>query len=259
MTDIDVRVDDGVATVTIDRREKKNALRSSVRTEELAPVIRECRRDDDVRVLVLRTAGDVFSTGGDMRELLEEDFDAEAIKRIGEGWEELHFQLVNLGKPTVAVVDGLALAGAANLLLYVDIVVATEDAKIGWAGVDHGIVEWFSATRLQHYVGPRKAMYFLLTGELVDAVEAEELGLVTRTVPPDRLEETVDDIVGSLVRKNPRTIERMRELVYRSMEMSPESAFQMAKRDVYDLNSDEPPLAEGIEAFVEDRDPDWIE
>ncbi|MEF8814065.1 MAG: enoyl-CoA hydratase/isomerase family protein [Halovenus sp.] len=259
MTEIDVQLEEGVATVTIDRREKKNALRSAVRTEELAPVIRECRQNDDVRVLVLRTAGDVFSTGGDMRELLEADFDAEAIKQIGEGWEELHFQLVNLGKPTVAVVDGLALAGAANLLLYVDIVVASEDARIGWTGVGHGIVEWFSATRLQHYVGPRKAMYFLLTGELVDAGDAEELGLVTKAVPPDRLDETVDDIVGSLVRKNPRTIERMRELVYRSMEMSPESAFQMAKREVYDLNSDDPPLAEGIEAFVEDRDPDWVE
>jgi len=259
MTEIDIEVEEGVATVTIDRREKKNALRSAVRTEELAPAMRECRRNDDVRVVVLRTAGDVFSTGGDMEELREAEFDAEAIKRIGEGWEELHFQLVNLGKPTVAVVDGLALAGAANLLLYVDIVVASEDAEIGWTGVDHGIVEWFSATRLQHYVGPRKAMYFLLTGDLVGAREAEDLGLVTRAVPAERLEETVDDIVESLVRKHPRTVERLRELVYRSMEMSPESAFRMAKREVYDLNSDDPPLAEGIEAFVEDRDPDWVE
>jgi len=259
MTEINYQLEDHIATITIDRQEKKNALRSTFRTEELAPMIRECGQNDAVRVLVLRTEGDVFSTGGDMGELLEADFDAEAIKRIGEGWEELHFQLLNLGKPTIAVVDGLAVAGAANLLLYMDIVIANEDAKIGWSGVDHGIVEWFSSTRLQHYIGPRQAMYLLLTGELIDGTEAEKLGLVTRAVPDDQLESVVDDVIEKLVSENPRTVKRMREWVYRSMEMSPDSAFQMAKRDVYDLNSSDPPLVEGIEAFVENRDPDWNE
>jgi len=259
MTEIDYQLEDSVATITLDREEKKNALRSRMRTEELAPLIQNCKEDDDVRILLLRTEGDVFSTGGDMGELLEADFDAEAIKKMGEGWEELHFQLINLGKPTIAVVDGLALAGAANLLLYMDIVIATEDAKIGWSGVDHGIVEWFSSTRLQQYIGPRKAMYLLLTGELVDGVEAANMGLVTQAVPSERLESIVENTTEKLVNKNPRTVRHMRELVYRSMEMSPESALQMAKREVYELNSSDPPLSEGIKAFVENRDPEWVE
>jgi enoyl-CoA hydratase/carnithine racemase len=260
MSDVEFTVEDEVAEITVRREDKKNAMASATRAETLAPLVRDCRDDEDVRVLVFRTGGDdVFSTGGDLQELLDNDFDAEAIKQIGESWEELHFQLQNLGKPTVAVVDGLALAGAANLLLYVDIVVAATDAKIGWAGVDRGIVEWFSSTRLQHYVGPRKAMYYLLTGELVDASDAEAMGLVTRAVPPDELDDAVDDIVDSLRRKHPETLARLREGVYRSMEMSPASALAITKRDVYDLNSGEPPLQEGIEAFLEDRDPDWVE
>ncbi len=260
MDDIECNIQDGVAEVTVHREEKKNAMESALRTDAIAPFVRECRDDDDVRILVFRTGGDeVFSTGGDLQELLDNDFDAEAIKQIGESWEELHFQLENLGKPTIAVVDGLALAGAANLLLYMDIVVASTDAKIGWSGVNRGIVEWFSSTRLQQYIGPRKAMYYLLTGELIDATDAAEMGLVTKAVPAAELSATVDEIVDALRSKPPETLARMREAVYRSMEMSPSSAQEITKRDVYRLNSDDPPLEEGIEAFLEDRDPDWVE
>lgn len=260
MDDVEFTIEDGVAEITVHREAKKNAMESAMRKDTIAPFVRDCRDDDDVRVLVFRTDGDeVFSTGGDLQELLDNEFDADAIKRIGESWEELHFQLENLGKPTVAVVDGLALAGAANLLLYMDIVVASTDAQIGWAGVNRGIVEWFSSTRLQHYIGPRKAMYYLLTGELVDAADAAEMGLVTTAVPPAELDATVDDVVASLTDKHPETLARMREAVYRSMEMSPASALEVTKRDVYDLNSGEPPLQEGIEAFLEDRDPEWVD
>jgi enoyl-CoA hydratase/carnithine racemase len=258
MADVALDIVDGAAYLTVGREEKKNALDSKLRSETITPKIRECRQNDDVQVLVFQTEGDVFSTGGDLQELLANDYRAEAIKRIGESWEELHFQLLNLGKPTVAKVDGLALAGAANLLLYNDIVVATEDAQIGWSGVGWGIVEWFSSTRLQHYIGPRKAMYYLLTGELIDAIDAEAMGLVTKTVPSEELDATVDDIVDSLTDKHPRTLKRMREAVYRSMEMSPSAALEVTKRDVYDLNSSDPPLEEGIEAFLENRKPDWV-
>lgn len=258
MADVTLDIVDGAAFLTVGCEEKKNAMDSNLRSETIAPKILECRQNDDVQVLVFQTEGDVFSTGGDLQELLDNDYRAEAIKRIGESWEELHFQLLNLGKPTVAKVDGLALAGAANLLLYNDIVVATEDAQIGWSGVGWGIVEWFSSTRLQHYIGPRKAMYYLLTGELIDAIDAEAMGLVTKTVPSEELDATVDNIVDSLTDKHPRTLKRMREAVYRSMEMSPSAALEVTKRDVYDLNSSDPPLEEGIEAFLENRKPDWV-
>jgi enoyl-CoA hydratase/carnithine racemase len=258
MNDVEFTVENGVAEITVHREEKKNAMASALREETLAPLVRECRDDDDVRVLVFRTGGDdVFSTGGDLQELLDEDFDAEAIKRIGESWEELHFQLQNLGKPTIAVVDGLALAGAANLLLYMDIVVASTTARIGWAGVRRGIVEWFSATRLQHYIGPRRAMYYLLTGDLIDADDAAEMGLVTMAVPPAELEQTVAGVTETLRNNDPETLARMREAVYRSLEMSPASAFEVTKREVYERNSDDPALQEGIRAFLEDRDPEW--
>jgi enoyl-CoA hydratase len=258
MNDVECSIEDGVAEITVHREAKKNAMESAMRKDTIAPFVRDCRDDDDVRVLVFRTGGDeVFSTGGDLQELLDNEFDAEAIKRIGESWEELHFHLENLGKPTIAVVDGLA--GAANMLLHMDIVVASTDAQIGWAGVNRGIVEWFSSTWLQHYIGPRKAMYYLLTGELVDADDAAEMGLVTTAVPPAELNATVDDVVASLTDKHLETLARIRAAVYRSMEMSPASALGMTKRDVYDLNSGEPPLQEGIEAFLEDRDPEWLD
>jgi enoyl-CoA hydratase/carnithine racemase len=260
MDDVEFTIEDSVAEIVVHREDKKNAMESALREETIAPLIRDCREDDAVHVLVFRTGGDdVFSTGGDLQELLDNDFEAEAIKQIGESWEELHFQLQNLGKPTIAVVDGLALAGAANLLLYVDIVIASTDAKIGWAGVDRGIVEWFSSTRLQHYVGPRKAMYYLLTGDLIDAADAEDMGLVTMAVAPDELDATVEQVVDSLRNKHPETLRRLREAVYRSMEMSPSAALEATKRDVYELNSGDPPLREGIEAFLDGRDPDWVE
>jgi enoyl-CoA hydratase/carnithine racemase len=258
MSDIKISVDNRVATLTIQREAVKNAISSELRTEEFIPALRDIRENDDAKVLLIETAGnDLFSAGGNLKEVLEIDFDPTELRAIEETWTDLYWELQTLGKPTVAKVDGDMYAGAANMSMYIDVVVAIDDARIGWPEVNRGIFEWFSASRLPHFIGPRMAMYMLLTGDTLSATEAVQHGLITKAVPSDELDSEVESVVQMLLEQSPRTLKLLKKSVYKSIEMSPESAFEEIKKDALEMNRSEPPMIEGITAFLEKREPEW--
>ncbi|WP_117590988.1 enoyl-CoA hydratase/isomerase family protein [Haloprofundus halophilus] len=242
-------------TVTIDRPDARNALNAQVRTE-LARVFDAVERDDEVRVVVLTGSDEAkaFVAGADVRELRErsavEQHEASERPRIYE-------TVAGCSKPVVARVNGHALGGGCELAQACDVRLAREDAKLGQPEINLGIIPGGGGTqRLTRLVGPGQARKLVLSGELVDGAEAAEIGLVEEARPADELDERVADLVGKMASKSPLALARAKEALRAATRMDLDSGLAYESElfvglfDSHDKN-------EGIDAFLEGRDPEW--
>lgn len=256
MVNASFTVADGVGYVTIDRPEKLNAIDLPTKME-IIDRLEVYRDDDDVRVVVFRSEGDqAFSAGGDLAEVVEEDYQ---LAPFSESWEELFTLMHDLGKPTVAKVDGYALGGGFDLVLHTDIVIAGEDAMLGQPEINLGLVNHFSPPLLHRAVGFRKTLEIMMLGEHVPAPDAVEMGLITRCVPAEDLDEEVDDVVETLKAKPPRIMKKLKDAIYTSLEMSPSSGRNHVERVALESVREDPDHPEGVDALLEGREPDWPE
>jgi len=247
-------VENHAGVVTIEREEKLNAVDSATK-RAIIETLEGYRDDDAVRAVVIQSAGDrAFSAGGDVREIPEVDY---SLSYFTESWEALFETMRTLGMPTVAKVDGLALGGGFDLLLYADFVVAADDARLGQPEIDLGIVNHFSPPQLLQQVGFRKTMELMLTGETISGAEAADVGLVTRSVPPEELDDTVDDLVETLVNKSPRIAKKVKEGIYASTNMAPDAATAYLEGVSLESARVDPDYREGVDALIEDREPEW--
>lgn len=251
--DVGFDVTDGVATVTLQRPEALNAATTEMKTEMIDRV-REYGDRDDVRVILLRGAGDAFCAGGDIKEVPEVDY---SLSHFTESWEELFDALRTCGVATVAQVDGVCLGGGFDLMLHCDFVVATDDAKLGQPESKLGIVNHFAPPMLREMVGWRRAMELVMTGEPVDGATAAEMGLVTRSVPADEVEEEIESLCGSLTAKSPRVLAKLKRGMYESMDMSPGAAKDHLGRIAHEAVRTDTDYQEGIDAQLEGREPEW--
>lgn len=193
-------VTDGVARITMNRPDKRNALNHQL-IDDLDAAFAEAERDRNVRVVVLAANGASFCAGYDLKGSYytkppEEDGRWTAAGALGtlRGIEGFYQRIWNCPKPTVARVQGHAFAGGAYLQLLCDISVAAEDAQLGHPAVKMGGVS--SMPLWQVALGLKQARYLLMTGRTVDGREAERIGLVTMAVPAAELDATVDGIVA---------------------------------------------------------------
>ncbi|SEO87739.1 enoyl-CoA hydratase [Halogranum amylolyticum] len=246
---------DYVATVTIDRPDARNALNGQVR-EELKAVFGAVADDDSVRVVVLTGADEAkaFVAGADVGELRErgvvEQREASERPRVYE-------VVADCPKPVVARINGHALGGGCELAQACDVRVAREDAKLGQPEIGLGLIPGGGGTqRLTRLVGPGQAMRLVLSGELVDATEAAEIGLVEEAVAPDVLDERVDDLVGKMASKSPLALQRAKEAVQAASRLDLDAGLDYEKELFVGLFATED-KDEGIDAFFEDRDPEW--
>ncbi|HEU0335677.1 MAG TPA: enoyl-CoA hydratase/isomerase family protein [Gaiellaceae bacterium] len=194
------------ATVTLDRPEVLNAFDFRM-LRELARACEDASWDDEVRVLVLTGAGRAFCVGADLRSW-EQDYlgrPAEYWKWFG-AFKDAHDRLRELGKPTVARINGIAVGGGNELQMACDLAVMVDDAFIRHVGLEHGSVPAGGATQwLPLMVGDRRAREIVFLCEEVPAAQAAEWGLVNRAVPPAQLDEVVDEWAEKLARKLPQT------------------------------------------------------
>ena len=254
MVNADFTVRDGVATITIDREEALNAVDTETKLA-ITERLESYREDEDVRAIVFESAGDrAFVAGGDLKEVPEVDFD---LSYHTETWEALFDTMTRLRKPTVAKVDGWALGGGFDLLLYTDVVIAADDAMIGQPEVGLGILNHFSTAMLPSLVGLRKTMELLLTGDPVTGSEAAEIGLVTRSVPREELDEAVDRVVESILENPSPIVGALKEAIYSSIDLGPSAARQHVGTRSLASARDERFYEEGVRAQIEDREPDW--
>ena len=250
--------DDGVATLPFNRPEVMNALRPQT-TTEVREILASVRADDDVRCLLVTGAGRGFCAGDDFQAIfLDEDRAQRKItremRRIREGESSLD-EIFALEKPTVAAVNGAAVGYGMDIALYCDIRIASESAKFGWYFVRRGVMGTVGGTFiLRQLVGLSKAFELTLTGDLVDAREAERIGLVSRVVPGDRLMDEARALAAKLAAGPPLAQRAIKRAMHKGFQMDWPTLgeYQQALGDVLWQSEDH---MEGVRSFVERRDP----
>jgi enoyl-CoA hydratase/carnithine racemase len=242
-------VDNGVAWLTINRPEARNALNRDVR-EGLWDGVRRFKADA-ARVLVLTGAGDkAFCAGGDLKEMAEESLTLVPVDYLPQLGRNIH-----VDKPVIAAVNGVALAGGFLLVQNCDLVVAAEHATFGITEVRVGRgAPW--AAPLSWLLPPKVAAEILITGRALSAARAHELGLVNQVVPAAELRPAVQALAEAIVANAPLSVIAAKKTVYLSRQLAMSDAYDEAERiwePVY-LSED---AQEGPRAFREKRRPDW--
>jgi methylglutaconyl-CoA hydratase len=205
---------DGVLTLTLDRPDKRNALDGAL-IEALGSALESADHDAAVRVVALRGAGRDFCAGADLNELLASaDRSAEQNERDALSLGAVFRRMRGLARPVVAVVQGRALAGGAGLATAADIVVAADDAQLGYPEIQRGFVPAMVMTMLRRLVGERVAFDLVSTGRLLDASEARALGLVSRVVPAPDLEAAASALLRGLAAAPPSALTLTKRLLY---------------------------------------------
>jgi len=253
--DVRYEVADGVARVTIDRPERRNAMSYSV-MEGLRDAMATAGTDDAVRVVVLTGAGDkAFCAGADLGGVAEGAGNADLHDARG-ALPDVFRSMWSLGKPTIARVRGYALAGGFGLALACDIVIAADDAVFGTPEINVGLWPYMITVPLVRAMPPKVALELMMTGRRVKADEAVRLGFVNRVVPIADLDAEVDELAATLAAKSPLIMRWGRDAFYRVLDMRPDDAL-VYLQSMLTITTSTEDAAEGIAAFVEKREPRW--
>jgi enoyl-CoA hydratase/carnithine racemase len=245
----------GVATITLDRPESRNALSDEL-LDDLIAAFTAGRDDDSVRCVVLTSSHDrVFSAGGDLGGFAAEEplvFKHRATDRFPR-----LFQLIGgLGKPTLCAANGHVLAGALGLALACDLIVAKETARFGTPEINVGVFPFIVMALIFRNVGRKKAAELLLLGEQVSAAEAERIGIVNRVVAPAEFDAAVAQWAGALAAKSPLLMRLGKDAMFRQQDMAFADALEFLHAQLTLAFATED-IQEGVRAFFEKREPAW--
>jgi len=246
-------VTDRVATVTINRPDKLNALNDAV-IAELARAADEIRTRADVAGAILTGAGTkAFVAGADIGEMRTQGpFDAKARALHG---QQAFRSFETCPKPVVAAVNGFALGGGCELAMACHLRVASEGAKFGQPEVKLGITPGFGGTqRLPRLIGKGRALELILTGRMIGADEALRVGLVNRVVPAAELLVEADKLLRGILAMGPLAVALSLEAVDRGLEMSLDEGLQL-EANHFGLAAASADMREGMSAFLEKREP----
>jgi enoyl-CoA hydratase len=250
---ISTSVDGGIATITIDRQEVRNALNGEV-MREVRAALNTFRDEESVGVVVFTGAGEkAFAAGADIAELRERT----ALDALASGMQRLFDEIEGYEKPTIAAVNGYALGGGCELAMACDIRIAAENAKFGQPEVNLSIIPGAGGTqRLSRLVGKGKATELILTGEVIDADEAHRIGLVSKVVSQEELTGAVGETAGSILKKGPLAIRLAKIAVSRGAETDQDTGM-LIERLAQAVLFDSEDKREGTSAFLEKREPDF--
>lgn len=252
-----------VLTLTINRPARRNAMTWDV----IAGLRREVARakvDPAVRVVVLAGSGDqAFCAGADLSGMVPKDGGAGAgddeylDHHLARGWlAELFEELWALGKPTIARVQGWAMAGGFGLALACDMVIASESARFGAPELNVGLWPYMVTVSLLRSMPPKKALELMLTSRVVGAEEADRIGFVTRVVPDDELDAAVADLAAVLASKPPGVTRMGRDSFYAVIDQAASEALPYLHA-MLTVTSQTAEAREGVTAFAEKRSPSW--
>lgn len=243
-----------VATVTLNRPEARNAL-DIVMRRELAAVLDEVEADDGARVLILTGAGGHFCSGGDVKTMRERRHTAAEGRGRVELLNAMVQRLVNFPKPTIAMVDGYAVGAGSNLALCCDLIVASDRAKFGELFWKIGLVPDGGGTwLLSRVIGLARAKELIFTADVIDAAEAERIGLVNRVVPAADLERATRALAEKIAAGPPAVLKMAKHMVNRAATSDLASALDLEafSQGIAIASEDH---QEGLAAFFEKRPP----
>src|SRR5690606_3721639 len=257
MTDTPVlsEIRDGALWLTLNRTAALNAITPGV-VEGLNAALAAAEDDPAVSAVVLTGNGRAFGAGADLKHVRQAAAgDETAVARFLDSVLGVMGRLEKFPKPTIAAINGLALAGGLELVLCCDLVVAARSARLGDAHANYGLLPGGgSSVRLPRKIGPTRAKYLLYTGEFVPAEDLLAAGLVNRVVEDDALFEATREIVARLRTKSPLVLRRMKALVDDGLEQPLETALrlELLASEVHAHSHD---MREGLAAFEEKREP----
>jgi len=242
---------DHVVTITMNRPRRKNAA-NSVMWEELSDVVRALHSADDVRAVILTGAGGDFCSGADVSgEETRSRHMLHSMRHIG----DLCLSLQRLAQPTVAKVRGVAAGAGLNMALACDMVIAAEGARFSEIFARRGLVVDFGGSwLLPRLVGMHRAKELVLLADIIDAAEADRIGLVNRVVPEAELDDTVDSIAARLAAGPPIALAMSKRLLNNSFDVTLEQALDdegLAQTVTFSTED----VAEAMSAFIDKRDP----
>ncbi len=242
------------ATITLDQPERRNPL--SVETmSALVERVGDAIDDPDVAVIVITGAGEkAFSAGGDLAGGFVDD--PVGLHRIRGALADLFRLLHRGGKPTVARVNGHALAGGFGLAVACDVVVAVDDAKMGTPEIGVGLWPAMISAILTRVMPRKAALELMMTGRIITAEEAYRLGAVSRVVTRDELDDVVDEVVESLASKSAAVLAMGRDLFYDTADLPFDAALDQLQGGLTAVTMTQD-SREGIHAFLEKRPPRW--
>jgi enoyl-CoA hydratase/carnithine racemase len=248
-------VSDGVAAVTLNRPEQRNAL-SGQMLAELVDAMRNAREDQDVRAVVLTGAGDkVFCAGADLGGFAA---DAPLVSKhfASDLFLEFFRLMPRLGKPSLCAANGHVLAGGLGLALSCDLLIAKEGASFGTPEINVGAFPYMIMSIIYRNVPRKKVNEMMLLGERLSAEQAVEYGLANKVVPADQFEEAVADWAGKLASKSPVLMRLGHDAMYRQQDMGLDDALEYLRSQL-SLTFSTEDIQEGVKAFFEKREPEW--
>ena len=246
-----VDVKDGVATITVNRPDKLNALNAQV-VADLDAAVAALKADPSVRGVILTGAGPkAFVAGADIGNLAQLGvMDGRAFALRGQA---VLNALETMGKPVLAAVNGFALGGGCELAMACHIRIAGENAKFGQPEVKLGITPGYGGTqRLPRLVGKGRALHLLLSAEMIDAPEALRIGLVTKVVPADQLMAEAEKLMRTILANGPVAVALTIDAVHQGLEMTLAEGLQL-EANLFGLVASTQDMKEGLTAFLEKR------
>ncbi|MEN8007534.1 MAG: enoyl-CoA hydratase-related protein [Candidatus Krumholzibacteriota bacterium] len=246
---------DGVATVTVNRPDKLNALNHEV-IGELAHCFADLADDADAKVVVLTGAGDkAFVAGADIGEMV--DMTPTAAEKFAARGQDLMARIENLGKPVIAAVNGFALGGGCELAMACTFRYASDKARLGLPETGLGLIPGFGGTqRLPRLVGRGRALEMILLGNMIDAVDAMAIGLVNKVYPAAEFADSVNIVARALAEKSPLTLRVALKAVGEGLEMSPTAGCRL-EAALFGVCGASEDAREGCRAFLEKRKPEF--
>jgi enoyl-CoA hydratase/carnithine racemase len=251
--EIRFQVEEGVGFITLNRPDKRNALSQNL-MGEMIDLLKNLKSNQQVRAVIIRAEGSVFSSGHDLSEMLEGD--AVFYRKVFDACTEMMEAIRGLPQPVIAQVQGMATAAGCQLVATCDLAVASQAARFATPGVRIGLFCHTPQVPLSRAVGPKKALEMLLTGRPISAEEAERFGLVNKVVPAERLAEETLALAKEIVQASPLTLALGKKSFYRQIELDEHGAYDYAK-EMMALNALTEDAREGISAFLNKRTPQW--
>ena len=250
-------VQDRVGAITLNRPEKRNALSFEL-VSELKAVFLQAETDPLVKVVVLKANGAVFCSGADLAVLRQlQSFSVQENLTDSRHLGDLFHQIYTLRKPVIAQVEGHALAGGCGLATVCDFVFAVPEAKLGYTEVKIGFIPAIVMIFLLRKVGEQKAKQLLLTGELISAHQALEIGIINQVVERHEIERVVYDFAQRLIRNNSaESMEATKRMIAEIQSMPIADALEYAAKMNAQARSSED-CKKGVQAFLDKKDLIW--
>jgi len=245
---------DGVTTLTLNRPMQFNAMSEAV-LEALQRELDALHSDDALRAVVIAAEGKAFCAGHDLREMRSQpslDYYQDLFARCSRVMQAVR----SLPVPVIARVHGIATAAGCQLVAACDLAIAAESARFAVSGINVGLFCSTPSVALSRNISQKRAFDLLVTGRFIDAETAADWGLVNEAVPDAELDAAVNAKLGEILAKSPTAVRYGKSMFYRQREMALSEAYDYAG-NVMARNMMEDDAAEGIDAFLEKRQPEW--